>query len=597
MASAICSGKFAFRTCSWRLSCIQLSNVPPQSASTKQSESGQFFVLKLTTLGLTIQIGLSLIEDLGFATIEALKSVPKRGLEIGGILLGRFDAARSAILIEDHEPVDSEHLHGPSWLLSPKDQSLFRHTLHRLRDRSPHQLQPVGFYRSQTRDSLSFNDQDNTIMREMFNDAFNSEPALCMLVKPSLAEPSMAQIGMMTVVSPGEDLLQPVGVFPFHAGVLREGDFQLVEGSPPVITPAEPPPQPPPQPVQPVAVPAPQQPRRIPLTAMLLSIAAGILLCAFLVVRSRPANTPAPVPTPPAATALAPVTVQNNAVLLNVKQQDGAATLSWNHDAPTIKGADYALLMIEDGRHREQLHLNKTELEAGRLVYIPRSRDISFHLQLFAQSRSTTESIRSVQDLPAAPAPRAVHPQPTPAAAPALVSEPSAQIEAPPVPVLAPVPVPAQPPPPPETATEVTAPKPTPFPEPDKTPPKPRNPEVVTTVSLELIGRSGVKEVFGHIFGSGGDKTKPPRIVRQILPNIYPALISRIHGTRQVDVKITIGPGGQVVKTELVDDHAADPIDSVVYYAARQWTFEPARNGDKPVESKVLMHFVLKRSS
>jgi hypothetical protein len=155
----------------------------------------------------------------------------------------------------------------------------------------------------------------------------------------------------------------------------------------------------------------------------------------------------------------------------------------------------------------------------------------------------------------------------------------------------------AQPALPQEAAAEPEATKPTPFPEPDKTPPKPREPEVVTTVSLELIGHSGVKEVFGHIFGSGSDKTTPPRIVRQILPGIYPALASRIHGTRQIDVKITIGPGGQVVKTEFPDGHAADPIDSVVYYAARQWTFAPARVDNRPVESKVLMHFVLKRSS
>ena len=81
-----------------------------QSSSTKSSESSKFFVPKLTSPGPTIRISLAVIEDLGFATIEGLKSVPKRGLEIGGILLGHFDTAHSTILVEDFEPLESEHL-------------------------------------------------------------------------------------------------------------------------------------------------------------------------------------------------------------------------------------------------------------------------------------------------------------------------------------------------------------------------------------------------------------------------------------------------------------------------------------------------------
>ncbi len=572
-----------------------------KSNCTEQSESSPFFVPKLTTPGLIIRIGLSVIEDLGFATIEGLKSVPKRGLEIGGILLGRFDAAQSTILIEDHEPVESEHLHGPSWLLSPKDRSVLRQALDRLRAGSPQQPQPIGFYRSQTRDGLSFDEQDNAIVREMFSrEIFNGEPALCLLVKPSLAEPSVAQIGMMT-----EGVLQPVAVFPFHEGVLREGDFPIVDSAPP--------PQPvsTPLPVMPAlsdADPEPEPRGRIPLTATLIAIAAAILLGIFLIARSRTPHVP-PAVQPVAATIVPQnqLPAANNAVLLNVKRENGTATLSWNRNASAVKNADYALLLISDGRHQEQLRLSKTDLETGRVVYIPRDGDISFRLQLFAQSQSTTESVRSVADLPAATADSHLPRRPRRNLEPAATVPPvyhAPEITPPPLPTISEPPTPsgAQPPvtraaPPQEATVAPEAPKPTPFsPEPDKTPPKPREPEVVTTVSLELIGHSGVKEVLGHIF-SGGDKTTPPRVIRQILPGIYPALAARIHGTRQVDVKITIGPGGQVVKTELVDERAADPVDSVVYYAARPRTFAPARIGSRPVESKVLMHFVLKRSS
>lgn len=684
--------------------------VQTQEGSIKQSESGEFFVPKITGTGLDIRIGLSLIEDLGFATIEGLKAVPRRGLEIGGILLGQVDAAQKAILIEHYEEVESEHLYGPAWLLSPKDHAAFRRTFDRLRGSGSQQLRPVGFYRSQTRDGLSFNDQDKALMQEMFA----GQPALCLLVKPSIAEPSVAELGMMT-----ENSLQPVGaVFPFHAGVLREGDYQLADGSsraiedlppaieepsqviedslpvieepppapeepspaviedvspviedispaieepppaieepspviadsspvtegtspviedsPPVMIPAEMPP-----PAQPVSAPipfpskpagavrAPRQRGRIPRTATLVGVAAVILLCAFLIARYRTPHgpepvepfttaappvvkpSPAPVPTEPQAT--------ETALLLNVQRENGTAILTWNNDASAVKAADSATLLISDGRNQQQLQLGKAELEAGRVVYIPHNREVNFQLQLFPQSPAGTQSVRSVADLPPAPTsdsqslpssaaarvpsgdeleptpPPTIHYYPENApAAPPPVSQAPAQTGPPPA-----VTKPA----PPQAATlQPQAPKPTPFAEPDKTPPKPREPEVATTVSLELLGRSGIRDVLSprHIFGFRSDKTVPPRIVRQILPGIFPALASQIHGTREVDVKITIGPGGQVIKADLLDGREADPIDSVVYYAARQWTFEPARSGDRPVESTVLMHFVLKRSS
>lgn len=546
---------------------------------------------KLTRPALTIGISLSLIEDLSLATIEALKSVPKRGLEIGGILLGRINAANSTIVIEDFEPLDSEHLHGPSWSLSPKDRSVLRQAVARLHGSPSPNPRPVGFYRSQTRDAaLDFTDQDNILVRE----TFNNEPAVSLVVRPSLAEPSVAHLGIKA-----GDLLQPVAVFPFHTGVLREGDFHIVEDLPAVSTTSAQP--------EPVYEPAPagRRSKRIPMVAAVFAVAATILLAAFFFDWSRPAR--APVRRAPVAatslTAVKPPAAESTGAMLTVQRQETTAILSWNAEALPVKNAEYALLDIDDGGNRQVLRLGKTELEAGRIVYVPRNREIGFQLQLFGPAGLATESIRSV----AGPSP----PQSPPLPKPVRVTSDAEEPVPPPTvqhfaentaPVAAAPTMEAKNPPPADES------KPAPFPEtrqaaqPEKSAPKTHDTGVVTTVSLELIGHSGFREVLGdlsprRIFGfRSSDKLTPPRVVRRILPAIYPALASAIHGSRQVDVKVTVGTAGQIVKAELGNGHATEPLNAAVLYVARQWTFEPARNGEKPVESKVLMHFLMKRA-
>jgi len=338
--------------------------------------------------------------------------------------------------------------------------------------------------------------------------------------------------------------LQPLAVFPFHAGVLREGDFQIVEGASSSITEARPSalaqlksehPTPEARSFLPELASHPalaeKRRRRIPVIAALLATAAAILLAAFLFNRSRTphpprlpavtAMTPPVKATTPAATKQQPV--QNTAVLFNVERREGTAILSWNHEAPAVKDADYALLIIEDGedgRNRQELRLNRTDLETGRLVYIPRRRDVNFQLKLFAQSHAT-ESIRSVADLPQ------TQPARTADANKRSLSETDEPTPPPTVRIFAQNAAPATPEPAAPAAAPANTPpsaeenKPGPFPavpaapQPDQTPPKPREPGVVTTVSLEPLGPSGIRRILGS---HSGNKQIPPHALSPILP-------------------------------------------------------------------------------
>ena len=81
-------------------------------------------------------------------------AVPKRGAEVGGMLLGTIEAGRSTIVrIEDFDPVRCSYTRGPSYLLTDADGrpspmpagvgTEFRRGAY-----------AVGYFRSHTRDGL-----------------------------------------------------------------------------------------------------------------------------------------------------------------------------------------------------------------------------------------------------------------------------------------------------------------------------------------------------------------------------------------------------------------------------------------------------------
>src|SRR5471030_2013782 len=83
-------------------------------------------------------------------------AVPRRGAEVGGVLIGsvmRDDAGRPVIMVDDYELVPIEYKRGPSYLLSADDSATFAALIDRLHEGNDSAYQPVGFFRSHTRDA------------------------------------------------------------------------------------------------------------------------------------------------------------------------------------------------------------------------------------------------------------------------------------------------------------------------------------------------------------------------------------------------------------------------------------------------------------
>ncbi len=111
---------------------------------------------------------------------EAFAAAPHRCAETGGILLGRRDADR--IVVEDFEPIPSEHRFGPCYRLSDTDRELLRETLDWFRGGAQPGLFVLGFYRSNTLPEFELTPEDEDLMRSHFTPAED----LVLLVKPNL---------------------------------------------------------------------------------------------------------------------------------------------------------------------------------------------------------------------------------------------------------------------------------------------------------------------------------------------------------------------------------------------------------------------------
>ncbi len=110
----------------------------------------------------------------------AFKSVPRRGLEIGGVLLGTVDRGEltTRFRVLGYETVDCEHRFGPSYVLSDGDFARFRETL------GKHPGECLGTYRSHTRSSeLRPHKPDASLLRQTYGEA----DAVVMILGPSLS--------------------------------------------------------------------------------------------------------------------------------------------------------------------------------------------------------------------------------------------------------------------------------------------------------------------------------------------------------------------------------------------------------------------------
>ncbi len=157
--------------------------------TTSQSE---YYRWEVAGRPIAVKVSLEFVDRLLPEIMRGFGSMPRRGVEMGGILLGTVDRTSDShiVVVDDYEPVPCQHSRGVAYQLSEEEVARFRETVDKWAPGQGKQTFAVGYYRSHTREGLGLTDDDLDLFGQMFPD----ENAICLLIKPFATRVSQAGI-------------------------------------------------------------------------------------------------------------------------------------------------------------------------------------------------------------------------------------------------------------------------------------------------------------------------------------------------------------------------------------------------------------------
>jgi hypothetical protein len=148
-----------------------------------------YFVWEPAGKRIAIQLGGDVVDHLNYEVMRGFGAVPKRGAEVGGLLLGTVERGEKCVVrIEEFVKIPCEHLRGPSYILSDSDLPALDRELAAHPADSDGPLHVVGFFRSNTRESMQLTEDDQALLDARFPGA----DVICLLVRPFATRPSEA---------------------------------------------------------------------------------------------------------------------------------------------------------------------------------------------------------------------------------------------------------------------------------------------------------------------------------------------------------------------------------------------------------------------
>ena len=349
------------------------------------------YVWQIAGKPIAIHLSLDVVEGISQEVMRGFGAVPRRGAEVGGILLGSLEPGEKRIVrVDDFDPVPIEYKHGPSYLLSNADLANLETSLERLRDRSSQR--PVGFFRSHTREGAGLGPED----LDLLNKYFPAPESIALLIRPFATKVSLAGFYFREngVFQSGPPLLE----FPFRRKEL-DGDATPVQARR-ILDRSE---RSPSSPARKEAITIPERPPiepRVPepesradvLFASFMAdktkrggwawvpfsfvfLLLGLLLGFLVALNMRP--PPGPVPPDPLNLSM------------SVTKSGDELLVKWDRLAIAIRSSPRGVLTIDDGTFTKTLELDASQLQNGKVVYRNYSNDVRFQLQVFPSARDT----------------------------------------------------------------------------------------------------------------------------------------------------------------------------------------------------------------
>ncbi len=387
---------------------------------------------------LRILIDLDLVENMLTAILDGFGSIPRRGAEIGGILLGsrsRNASGQLEVTIDGWSPVPCSHRFGPSFVLSEADLAALEAIAG---DAGP---RAVGYFRSHTREGLSLSAEDLQYCEKYFP----GPDDVVLLVHPAAIQVSKA------------------GFFAYENGALQdktplEFNFRRSEletgGAPPrrpLGEKREPAASAPPSFEPPVTASAPREPRKHGMegiAGIAEAVAARDPHAAGTAAQASSAGTleplphqrqpyyqqphgggllePSPHPLLPYASpsAITPGRIRKNwvwfplsfvflllgvllgfqaalvftagktstqdpyALSMGVERRGDDLVIRWDRSNPAVRTASKGVLEITDGRYTKRVDLDSSQLQTGSVIYRFSSSDLRFRLEVQPKDRT-----------------------------------------------------------------------------------------------------------------------------------------------------------------------------------------------------------------
>jgi hypothetical protein len=383
--------------------------------------------------------------------VTGLTRIPRRGMEVGGILLGTaFKKGDSLIVVvEDFVAVPCDYAFGPSYTLSEESRKAFRAALERSRVGGP--PRPIGYYRTETHDNLRLRPQD----LDLLSVCFPGPADVALLIRPRTIR---ASTGAFFFWEDGH--MRPESYLEFPVPRQKKRDHRTAAPADPADSPRAPDQAKPleskmpllasaakrPVAQQPVAQPS-EPPPAIPLTTfpgvptperkkslwsrlwrkkpgperprletpeppprrgnpwwvtwwmqgpLIVALFAAVAVLGYLTAREFhvPLIGGPKAPRDPYALALI------------VLESGDSLHLTWDKDAPAIASAQSGLLTILDGDVKKSLDLTAAELRNASVVYRRTTPDVHFRLEIFLKGHRTvseTWDLRSSEAAGAVP--------------------------------------------------------------------------------------------------------------------------------------------------------------------------------------------------
>ena len=131
----------------------------------------------------------TVLDEIRVAVVEAFHSVPRGGVEIGGVFFGIRSG--DTLRIQAHRPIQCQYLTGPSFKLSEEDRAGLSRLLEQpTNDPELRGLVPAGWYHSHTRSEIFLSAED----LRLYGDFFPEPWQISLVLRPGHLKPTRAGI-------------------------------------------------------------------------------------------------------------------------------------------------------------------------------------------------------------------------------------------------------------------------------------------------------------------------------------------------------------------------------------------------------------------